>query len=161
MVMRRAWNIKRVNSKNIFAICLKMAWAELKESILTKLENANYKIVEKDGQLVFTLPNGQVKVLPRTYQTIIFKDAGIETACVKVYEEWEKFHKEHRQTQAEKEKERIDNAKITTERVTLTVSYKVAMNTKQLIKGVVIYVDDIEEDIDYEDILTVSGFVCK
>ena len=36
-IMKRAWEIKNENSKNIFAICLKMAWEEAKkgESKLT------------------------------------------------------------------------------------------------------------------------------
>lgn len=29
-VMKRAWEIKRQDSRNIFALCLKMAWAEVK-----------------------------------------------------------------------------------------------------------------------------------
>lgn len=29
-IMRRAWKIKKQNIKNVFAICLKMAWAEIK-----------------------------------------------------------------------------------------------------------------------------------
>lgn len=31
-VMRRAWEIKRENKDNVFALCLKMAWAEAKEA---------------------------------------------------------------------------------------------------------------------------------
>lgn len=30
-IMKRAWQIKRQDGKNIFSICLKMAWAEAKE----------------------------------------------------------------------------------------------------------------------------------
>ena len=30
-VMKRAWEIKKQNVKNIFSICLKMAWAEIKK----------------------------------------------------------------------------------------------------------------------------------
>ena len=30
-VMKRAWEIKREDSRNIFAECLKMAWAEIKK----------------------------------------------------------------------------------------------------------------------------------
>ena len=30
-IMRRAWQIKKENERNIFSICLKMAWAEAKE----------------------------------------------------------------------------------------------------------------------------------
>lgn len=32
-IMKRAWEIKRENSKNIFAICLKMAWEEAKKGV--------------------------------------------------------------------------------------------------------------------------------
>ena len=32
MVMRRAWEIKREDSRNIFALCLKLAWKEAKEA---------------------------------------------------------------------------------------------------------------------------------
>lgn len=31
-IMKRAWEIKKENNENIFAICLKMAWAEAKGS---------------------------------------------------------------------------------------------------------------------------------
>lgn len=31
-IMKRAWEIKKENQDNIFAICLKMAWEEAKES---------------------------------------------------------------------------------------------------------------------------------
>lgn len=30
-IMRRAWQIKKENEKNIFSLCLKIAWAEAKE----------------------------------------------------------------------------------------------------------------------------------
>lgn len=30
-IMKRAWEIKKENSRNIFSLCLKMAWAEAKE----------------------------------------------------------------------------------------------------------------------------------
>ena len=30
-IMRRAWQIKKENEKNIFSVCLKIAWAEAKE----------------------------------------------------------------------------------------------------------------------------------
>lgn len=30
-IMRRAWEIKKENSRNIFSFCLKMAWTEAKE----------------------------------------------------------------------------------------------------------------------------------
>lgn len=30
-IMRRAWQIKKENERNIFSLCLKMAWAEAKE----------------------------------------------------------------------------------------------------------------------------------
>ena len=30
-IMKRAWEIKRENSKNIFSLCLKMAWEEAKK----------------------------------------------------------------------------------------------------------------------------------
>ena len=31
-IMTRAWEIKKENNKNIFTLCLKMAWAEAKEA---------------------------------------------------------------------------------------------------------------------------------
>ena len=30
-IMKRAWEIKKENSRNIFSLCLKMAWGEAKE----------------------------------------------------------------------------------------------------------------------------------
>lgn len=32
-IMKRAWEIKKENSRNIFSLCLKMAWEEVKEEI--------------------------------------------------------------------------------------------------------------------------------
>ena len=32
-IMKRAWEIKKENSRNIFSLCLKMAWEEAKEEI--------------------------------------------------------------------------------------------------------------------------------
>ena len=32
-IMSRAWEIKKENSRNIFSLCLKMAWEEAKEEI--------------------------------------------------------------------------------------------------------------------------------
>ena len=34
-VMKRAWEIKRENVRNIFGLCLKMAWAEIKATVKT------------------------------------------------------------------------------------------------------------------------------
>ena len=34
-VMKRAWEIKRENARNIFGLCLKMAWAEIRETATT------------------------------------------------------------------------------------------------------------------------------
>lgn len=32
-IMKRAWEIKKENSRNIFSLCLKMAWEEVREEI--------------------------------------------------------------------------------------------------------------------------------
>ena len=37
-IMKRAWEIKRQHSKNIFSICLKMAWREEKERMMNMNE---------------------------------------------------------------------------------------------------------------------------
>lgn len=36
ILMKRAWEIKREDNRNIFSLCLKMAWAELKETKVVK-----------------------------------------------------------------------------------------------------------------------------
>ena len=33
-IMKRAWELKRKNNKNIFAICLQMAWEEAKNEVI-------------------------------------------------------------------------------------------------------------------------------
>lgn len=49
-IMKRAWEIKRENTKNIFSLCLKMAWAEAKEE---KIVNIEEYLVEKKGLKVW------------------------------------------------------------------------------------------------------------
>jgi len=47
-IMKRAWEIKKENSNNIFSICLKMAWAEAKA---TKKPFSGFaKIAKVDGE---------------------------------------------------------------------------------------------------------------
>ncbi len=46
--MTRAWEIKKEDSKNIFALCLKMAWAETKEARNKEEEKSlKEKLVDK------------------------------------------------------------------------------------------------------------------
>lgn len=40
-VMKRAWEIKKEDKRNIFAICLKMAWAEVKAAPVQKKKSFN------------------------------------------------------------------------------------------------------------------------
>ena len=45
-IMKRAWEIKKENVKNIFSICLKMAWAEIKKGVnkmITTIKYSDYK----------------------------------------------------------------------------------------------------------------------
>ncbi len=58
-IMRRAWEIKREDSKNIFSLCLKMAWEEAKEEendiqlrkqLLLSAEKEYKKIVDRLAQ---------------------------------------------------------------------------------------------------------------
>ena len=43
-IMTRAWEIKRQDSRNVFGLCLKMAWAEAKETA-QKFENGMQIVV--------------------------------------------------------------------------------------------------------------------
>lgn len=43
-VMKRAWEIKKENVKNIFSICLKMAWAEIKNVKRTVVKAPFYNV---------------------------------------------------------------------------------------------------------------------
>lgn len=38
-IMKRAWEIKKENVKNIFAYCSKMAWEESKKTSLNSVRN--------------------------------------------------------------------------------------------------------------------------
>lgn len=46
-IMKRAWEIKKEDSRNLFSLCLKMAWAEAKEEenvkTLDELEDLGFK----------------------------------------------------------------------------------------------------------------------
>lgn len=55
-IMKRAWSIKKENTNNIFALCLKMAWAEAKaakvekpSTIKTDLVTWTFKTWKKNG----------------------------------------------------------------------------------------------------------------
>ncbi len=38
-IMKKAWEIKKENAKNIFSLCLKMAWAkDIREKMIAKLD---------------------------------------------------------------------------------------------------------------------------
>ena len=50
-IMKRAWEIKKEDNKNIFAICLKMAWEEAKKGV-KKMTVEEY-LVEKKGLKVW------------------------------------------------------------------------------------------------------------
>ena len=45
-IMKRAWEIKREDSRYIFGLCLKMAWTEAKEG---RMEQTKKTIEELDG----------------------------------------------------------------------------------------------------------------
>ena len=47
VIMKRAWEIKREDSRNIFGICLQMAWEEAKSNKKTVEEY----LIEKGGKL--------------------------------------------------------------------------------------------------------------
>lgn len=55
-VMKRAWAIKKENSKNIFALCLKMAWQQAHEALNKRIEeDAAKKVVVKSWFIDKTL----------------------------------------------------------------------------------------------------------
>lgn len=43
-IFKRAWEIKREDHRNLFSLCLKMAWAEAKAMKVVKLESREEKI---------------------------------------------------------------------------------------------------------------------
>ena len=45
-VMKRAWEIKKEDNRNIFSICLQMAWKEVKNVVQNSLENVK-KLAER------------------------------------------------------------------------------------------------------------------
>lgn len=55
-IMKRAWTIKKQNSKNIFGECLKMAWDEAKEInlifVIDKGEYGKYEVTVKENMSV-------------------------------------------------------------------------------------------------------------
>lgn len=51
-IMKRAWEIKKENKKNIFSICLQLAWEEAKKAVV-KFKNGMELVV--DGRVYMTL----------------------------------------------------------------------------------------------------------
>ena len=48
-IMRRAWEIKRLDSEYIFGLCLRMAWAEAKEAAKVEMLEARFSRWTKTG----------------------------------------------------------------------------------------------------------------
>lgn len=72
-IMRRAWEIRKENSDNIFALCLKMAWAEAKGGNVVTQEEKIDELTKKFGRWTKDY-NG------KKYDRIYFgaKDLGLE-----------------------------------------------------------------------------------
>ena len=55
-IMKRAWEIKKQKLKNIFSICLRMAWKEAKEGVIMKEEIKRlvetYRIQEREAGVI-------------------------------------------------------------------------------------------------------------
>ena len=63
-IMKRAWEIKKSNTANIFSLCLKMAWAEFKNPFQRKKGGRTMKVqnIKKgfytDGERLFSKADG-------------------------------------------------------------------------------------------------------
>lgn len=55
-IMTRAWEIKKENTENIFAECLRMAWAEVKKSVTVE-KTLKYKIIDKLNFIIDNAPD--------------------------------------------------------------------------------------------------------
>ena len=171
-IMRRAWEIKKQDSRNIFSLCLKMAWGEVKSPLCSKIIAAGY-LIKEDRVLnhLHILVNGQYKEVPFSDRKIILTKAGLETTGKEIYSDWRNSHKKE-QTKEEKrieklwnerEKETTKIAKMvrTDEKVNFAVCYNVKVGDRISYNGRKIVVDSVDNDIDYNDIKIVVGYVLK
>lgn len=77
-IMKKAWEIKKQNLKNIFSICLRMAWKEAKEGVIMKEEIKRlvetYRIQEQEaGMLRVMVVNASddLKMIKENKQAIL------------------------------------------------------------------------------------------
>ena len=56
-IMKRAWEIKKEDSRNIFGLCLKMAWEEAKEETVKKAARKDWFLYKKFGKEVNNFGN--------------------------------------------------------------------------------------------------------
>lgn len=75
-IMIRAWEIKREDKKNVFSLCLKMAWAEAKASERIAIKGwFQKKMEEENNAYIYNWENTVVRetekaiLLPVTFQT--------------------------------------------------------------------------------------------
>jgi hypothetical protein len=66
-VMKRAWEIKKQDAKNIFAICLKMAWEEIKKGVVKMVE-----LIGSEKQVAWAteIRNDNIKTLEREIEDL-------------------------------------------------------------------------------------------
>ncbi|EOT28578.1 hypothetical protein C805_00099 [Eubacterium sp. 14-2] len=90
-IMKRAWEIKREDSRNIFSLCLKMAWAEFKSPAKKKgRRKMNVQNIKKgfytDGNRIFSCYWGK---------TVIWTPVREESDCfLKSGNEMARFHED-------------------------------------------------------------------
>lgn len=88
-IMRRAWEIKREDSRNIFALCLKMAWAEARKGTeMTQREKDEKEALEQGAQYGKTrlVESDWVKYgKNRTYVEVrVYTNGGTHKRTIKV-----------------------------------------------------------------------------
>lgn len=82
MIMKKAWEIKKENVKNIFSECLKIAWAEAKNPVLKSeielLKDYNVVLVKEadpaKNDMLFFMLNGNTLVVENTKRVYAGRD---------------------------------------------------------------------------------------
>lgn len=91
-VMKRAWEIKREDKRNIFGLCLKMAWEEVKEAANKKVATIKDWFLKKTFGPEASHMSSEITILKETekavYGTVkcFYRETGVsevETWCPK------------------------------------------------------------------------------
>lgn len=84
-VMKRAWELKKEDERNLFSCCLKMAWKEVKyTSCFKRLKKAFAKFEERNNGFVVGHKTWKLNGMERTYY---FAACGKEKVSFGYYDE--------------------------------------------------------------------------